>query len=75
MIPPLAPRPNPRLREIEDRLLTLHHTTPADHLHNTGKYKLLVRATAKQGTDQHQLGSIRCYPLTYHPSQLEHIFS
>ena len=52
----------------------LHHTTPADHLftnYNTGNYKLLVRATAKQGTDQHQLGSIRCYPLPYHPSQLE----
>ena len=36
---------------------------------------LLVLATAKQGTDQHQLGSIRCQPLTYHPSQLECINS
>ena len=54
----------------------LHHTTPADHLFIiTGNYKLLVRATAKQGTDQHQLGSIRCYHLTYHYSQLGRLCS
>ena len=34
---------------------------------------LLVLATAKQDIGQHQLGSIRCYHLTYHPSQLERI--
>ena len=32
MIPPLAPRPTLEFEEIEDRLLMLHHTTPADHL-------------------------------------------
>ena len=55
------------LRELKDLMVSQIKHKPSQ--------LVLLLTTANQDTDQHHLGSIHCYPLTYHQSQQECIYS